>query len=473
MIDLAGAGGGDRIAASGDASLSGGAVDAQVSGVGVTNASRFTILTAAGGVTGNFASLQSNLTTTSDFLTPSLVYDPNDVTIAFARNSTPLASAATTPNQAAAATSLGQLGTGALYAAVTGLSAAQAPGAFNAASGEIHASAAGDAFDDSRLPREAILDRLSTPYGALGDTPREEAASEAEGYLGSAVQAAGGASNPYRVSPYSAWGQAFDKFGHIGGDSNTASLDRNLGGFVLGIDADPNPQTRFGFAGGYTQSSLTAGAADPKGSVGSIFGSLYAGEHFGQLDLEGGAIYAANRYDTTRTVAFPGFSDTDASRYGGDTMQVFGEAGWRVAFARGMLEPFGSLAAVRISTDPFTETGGAAALTGLVQASNYIATTSGLRGETQLFSSLPLMARGMLGWQHVLGAVTPTQELAFAGSATPFSITGAPIARDSIVAEAGVEWRLSGSASIGLFYSGELASRSSDNGVKGKLEVKF
>lgn len=69
----------------------------------------------------------------------------------------------------------------------------------------------------------------------------------------------------------------------------------------------------------------------------------------------------------------------------------------------------------------------------------------------------PLMARGMVGWQHVFGDVTPKGLFAFAG---------APIARDALVAEAGLEWR--GTTSVGLFYDATYGSGAYDNAIKAR-----
>ena len=48
----------------------------------------------------------------------------------------------------------------------------------------------------------------------------------------------------------------------------------------------------------------------------------------------------------------------------------------------------------------------------------------------------------MLGWRHVFGDVTPTSTLAFASAPSiPFAVAGAPIARDALAVEAGLDWR--------------------------------
>ena len=116
----------------------------------------------------------------------------------------------------------------------------------------------------------------------------------------------------------------------------------------------------------------------------------------------------------------------------------------------------------------------AAALTGLSHGYDYGATTLGVRGEMPVFAGMPLVARGMLGWQHVFGDVTPAATLAFASApATTFTVTGAPIARDALVAEAGLDWRVTAATSLGLYYSGTVAGHANDNAVKGRIDVAF
>jgi uncharacterized protein with beta-barrel porin domain len=70
--------------------------------------------------------------------------------------------------------------------------------------------------------------------------------------------------------------------------------------------------------------------------------------------------------------------------------------------------------------------------------------------------------------------VTPSSTLAFASAPlTPFTIDGAPVARDALVVEAGFDWRVSAHATIGVFYTGALGERDQENAVKGKIEIAF
>ena len=166
LVNVNGANQNDRLHVGGSATLSGGTVDVQASGAGFTPSTRFTLLSATGGVSGTFAQLvtPSNLAQAFAFLMPSLSYDANDVFLGFAQT-TNFAAVALTPNQISTAAAIQALGLGnPIYNAVVGQSFAGARQAFDALSGEVHASAVTAAFEDSRLPREAVLDRLSQPF---------------------------------------------------------------------------------------------------------------------------------------------------------------------------------------------------------------------------------------------------------------------------------------------------------------------
>lgn len=197
------------------------------------------------------------------------------------------------------------------------------------------------------------------------------------------------------------------------------------------------------------------------------------------MQLRGGAFYANNHYGLDRSASFPGFNQTAGSGYGGDTAEVFGEAGWRIAVAAPLVsaawvEPFIGVAGVDLHTASFAETPGPASLVGGSENAGYGITTLGLRGDTTMFATAPLTLNGMIGWQHVYGGPTPNATLAFASlPSTPFAIAGAPIARDALALELGIDRRLSSNLKLGVYYSGLLASSVSDNAIKAKLEATF
>jgi outer membrane autotransporter protein len=454
----------DKLVTTGTTTLSGGTVVVDGASGTYLPSTRYTLLTAQGGVSGTFSSLStSGDLATLVFIDPTLSYDANDVYLGF--SVLPFVSAAQTPNQVATALALQAQPAGSpLYNALISQTAPGALSAFNALSGEIHASAVGAAFDDTRLPREAVLDRLAESYAA----PSPSSAKTVQTYT---------FSTPTQV--YSAWAQAFDSWGHLGGNSNAATMSNNDGGFILGADATLYGRYRLGVAGGYTNANLSAPARDSYGNVSAAYIGLYGGMSADALQLRGGAFYANNHYGLNRSVSFPGFDQSVGSGYGGDSTEVFGEAGWRIAVAAPMVsaasvEPFLGVAGVDLHAASFAETPGPASLVGGSESTGYGITTLGLRADTTMFATAPLTLSGMIGWQHVYGGLTPNATLAFASApSTQFWIAGAPIARDALALELGLDRRLTANIKLGVYYSGLLSSSASDNGIKAKLEATF
>ncbi len=136
-------------------------------------------------------------------------------------------------------------------------------------------------------------------------------------------------------------------------------------------------------------------------------------------------------------------------------------------------EPFANLAYVNVHTNAFTEKGGAAALTVRSGSSAVTFTTFGIRASTDFdLGGVKATARGMIGWRHGFGDVTPTVTQAFTGSSA-FTIAGVPIARDSAALEAGLDVALTPTATLGISYQGQLAADARDHGVRADLNVKF
>ncbi|KRE05793.1 hypothetical protein ASE63_05575 [Bosea sp. Root381] len=87
-------------------------------------------------------------------------------------------------------------------------------------------------------------------------------------------------------------------------------------------------------------------------------------------------------------------------------------------------------------------------------------------------SGMDLTLRGALAWRHAFGDVDPQTTLAFAGSA-PFSTAGVPIAKNAALLEAGLDLAISRSATLGVSYTGQLATDAQDHAFKANLAVRF
>lgn len=460
-VEINAAGENDLIDATGAATLEGGTVEV-VPLPGFALATPYTILTAAGGLTGTFDSVA--MASPSLFLAPKVTYDANNAFLSIAQSAS-FASAAQTPNQMATAVGIDSLGAGNdLWNAVALLGTqAEAQAAYDALSGEIHASTASALIDDSRFVRTAANDRVRAAFDGVA-APAALVLAYGEG---------GPTPAPAATDRFATWGQAFGSWGRWDGDGNAAGFDRSIGGFFLGADAPFGDSWRLGLIAGYSRTDFDVEERASSGDSDDIHLGVYGGTQFGEIGLRFGGAYSWHDIDVGRTVAFPGFSDALAADYNAGTAQVFADAGYQIKTGAARFEPFANLAYVNLRTDGFTETGGAAALTAASSTQDTTFSTLGVRAETG-FAVGDMMARvrGSLGWQHAFGDVIPTASLNFAGGST-FSIAGTPIVRDAAVVEAGFALDLSRNASLAVSYNGQIGSGVQDHGVNAALSVSF
>ncbi|SED11360.1 outer membrane autotransporter barrel domain-containing protein [Rhizobiales bacterium GAS191] len=500
LVNVNAAGQTDKLAATGTATLSGGTVQVLAGSGLYSPLSRYTILTAAGGVSGTFAQLAApsnftplTLASNFAFLTPSLSYDANDVYLGFTQT-TSFPSVAITRNQAGTASAVQALGLGnPIFNAVLNQGVPGARQAFDALSGEIHASAVTAAFEDNRLPREAILDRLSqtADVPVLGAATTMTGAYAADLPSGKHPNLAPVEVRMVQPRMFGVWGQGFGDWGTTDGDHNAAKLSRNTGGFILGADTTQtlgwSGVWRLGIAGGYTDDRIKVSARSSSGDYQSIFGALYGGASYGAFDLKLGAIAATTNTHTNRSIAFPMYADSASASYGGYAVQAFGEAGYRLpyhwslwSYVPGLeslsvtYEPFLQAAVIHIGQNRYAETAFAGAgLVGSARDYDLGTTTLGLRSEYRLASAPGFTLRTMLGWRYAFGDVKPSVTQAFAGSLGSFTVAGVPIDRNALVTETNLDYAVSSAVTVGLSYAGQLGSKASDSTFKGNLDVKF
>ena len=440
----------DLILAGGAATLTGGTVSVS----GTPSLARYAILTAANGVTGTFDTLAGS----SGFLAYSLDYDPNNVYLVVDISS--LTIAARTPNQFAVARALNQFpSTNPLFAAVAELDFAGARDAFDALSGELHPSLATALIDDNRYVREAITGRLIQAYhgnGGLGGRPTDPITT-ASTDVGAGYDLV-------------SWSRAFGAWGQY----DAANTDRDLGGFITGVDAGLTDGWRAGLATGYLRTNLSNDESS-SAEVDSYVLGAYAGGGLGDgFALRSGGTWVWNDIDTSRSVAFPGFLEQENANYDGNAGQIFAELAYPVWTPVAVLEPFAGLAYVHLDMNGFTESGPVAGLTSGGFDMNVGYGTLGVRaGTTVQWDGTTLIPHGSLAWQYAFGETTPEQALAFASTGIGMVIEGAPIARNSALVEIGVDIVAAPGATLGLSYIGQYSDDFSDTGLRGRFTWKF
>jgi outer membrane autotransporter protein len=130
---------------------------------------------------------------------------------------------------------------------------------------------------------------------------------------------------------------------------------------------------------------------------------------------------------------------------------------------------------VRISTDAAAERANVAGLNVAAASFDVGYSTLGIRAASviPLGTDTALIPRGSLAWQHAFDGVTAARTHAFQAAPVPFVIQGVPIARDALLAEAGLDLAIGRSITVGLSYVGQIAEAVQDHAAKGKFAVRF
>jgi autotransporter-associated beta strand protein len=301
------------------ATLNGGEVDVIVAGAGVfLPGTKYTILTAGGGVTGTFAALSFN--TGSPFIVPNLGYDPTD---AFLQIKSDFAKLAQTPNQKAVATGVdnagnaggyGPAGAAFLTALITNNTVATLPATLNSLSGEgisgqqQTALNAGNVFVTTVLGQGTFWadDRSNDIFGLKdGGYKDGPACSLKDGYDCAIV-------NRGRF-----WAAGFGEYATLTGEASTgsATLKSHNAGVATGVDYEVNRSLLLGIASGYSDSSFSVKDRATTGTVEGGYFGIYGVERLGSFYVAGTADYAHYNNTTDRFVTGLGPVEEERGRF--------------------------------------------------------------------------------------------------------------------------------------------------------------
>ncbi|EKF61571.1 hypothetical protein QWE_00165 [Agrobacterium albertimagni AOL15] len=447
----------DRIIATGPVTIDGGASVRVLAEAGIYSASTTYTILSGSSLSGSFNPLVS---TNFAFLNAALSYSAADVLLTLTRNDISFVEIGVTPNEIAVATGIESLPSASeLKTSVTGLSAGGARYAFNQVSGEAHASAAGQALEDSAILRGVALRRLS-----------QEAFDRR--FQGGEIDFEG-----TRV-----WSEALGSFRRVHAANTTFGFNRNLGGLAGGIETLLTEQSLLGIMAGYTGSHLDSNGLGSTVSLSAYHAAVYGSYEFAVSDadvvsLRGGIAYSWQDFSSKRDIEFASISQRVEADYGTGQVQGFGELAYGHMLNGPMqgayLEGFAGLALVHQDGATFTETGGSVALSGSGNALETGYSTLGLRGAVQTgMQGMPVRLTGELAWRHTFGDVTPLQTMTIAGS-NPFGIRGQALDRDVLLIGTGLAMTMTDRLDLSLAYQGELAGRATDHSIRGSLRLRF
>jgi outer membrane autotransporter protein len=138
------------------------------------------------------------------------------------------------------------------------------------------------------------------------------------------------------------------------------------------------------------------------------------------------------------------------------------------------MEGFSGLAYVHQETDGFTESGALAALTSAGYNEDVTYSTTGFRAATTMaFGNTVITPNVSFVWLHAFDSVDTDLAMAFASAGPDFTIQGTPIARDSALVQAGLDFAVTPAATLSIAYDGQFASDADEHGIKGRASWKF
>ncbi|WP_106640064.1 autotransporter domain-containing protein [Allosphingosinicella vermicomposti] len=423
----------DQILATGQALIDGGIVSVIAEAGTFRPFTEYLIIRADGGVDGEFDEVRSD----SAFLTPTLTYSANEVRLELRRNNINFEDVAQTTNQENVAAAIEGLGiTNDLYADISLLTEASARQAFDALSGEAYASLGSNLIVDGHQVVDAVLD-AGRDMGGTG-----------------------------------VWARALGDWGSFDSANGVAGVDGDQQGVIGGVNFGAGGFT-VGAAIGATRSDYRYGSRSSNAEVDTKMAALHAGYGAGPVTARIGGSYSWHDIEASRTIAFPGFSETASSTYDAKTTQLFGEVGYAMPMGAMTFEPFARVEHVRMKTDGFTETGDSAALLVEEDVRKVNFASLGLRATGSIPASATMTVEPSMSaaWRHGWGDLAGRSTAAFEDSDS-FGITGARLPKNALDLDVGVALR-AGNVRVGVSYRGMLSNQWNSDGGQVSLGVAF
>jgi uncharacterized protein with beta-barrel porin domain len=315
-------------------------------------------------------------------------------------------------------------------------------------------------------PRD-VDDPLCRQLRAIGFAPESQASLPPDVALAyNSVFKAPPKPAPIFEQRWTAWGAAFGGGATAKGDPIIGSNDVRTStfGYVAGVDYHVSPGTVVGFAlaGGGTSWNLVQGLG--AGRSDALLAGIYGVTHQGPVYVAGTLAFANNWFTTDRTA----LGDQLTARFEGQSYAARLEGGYRFVVPATYnaigITPYAAIQAQNFRTPTYSETdlsGGGFGLSYAAMNGTDTRSELGARfDDLTAFNAMPLILRGRVAWAHDW-AGNPALNASFQSlPGTSFTVFGAPIPQDSALTTASAQLFFTPNWSVLVKFDGEFASSS-------------
>ncbi|TFY89500.1 autotransporter domain-containing protein [Pseudomonas kairouanensis] len=264
--------------------------------------------------------------------------------------------------------------------------------------------------------------------------------------------------------------------GNDGTQSGSTGLKYGTQGLLLGADWALGHNWRAGVMGAKTTTKLDAHRF--AGELDSWHLGGYAVRQDGPLALRLGAIYSNHGGQNKRNVELFDYKEQLRGKYSAQSQTLFSELGYQWGNDAFSVEPFAGLGYQRYQRDSFKEQGGLTALNVGPQTQQNLSSTFGVRLATvyHFNNRMSVSPHLSTGWKHLYADVDSRVRQSFRYSpvsVNDFTVNGTALDRNSLNWRAGVDLELLPLHTVGLTYSGDSGTRSSNQGLMGEWRMRF
>lgn len=389
----------------------------------------YTILTAAGGINGHFGSVTSNFA----FLTPTLAYSANAVSLTLTRNDVAFADLGRTANEKAVGSLLQAQGPGnGLFEEALLLADTDVSPNFASLTGEAWATLSSATIETSQMLRAQTDLAPGTENGS---------------WLWATVLGASGKAR----SDGEAQGLDFDHSG----------LAAGLGWKQGGLDYS---------VGAGTLTTRGRDAARIKGDTVFVTGRIRWTSQTGWA-LQAGAQYGQVNDTLTRETTLGTLGGTVSGKAKGEMSQIWAEFGRSYQIEGAIVTPFAGVSRASADFDKASETGAATALNVDPGKQDTSFGELGVRLEGDPASGA-VQPRLALSWRHAFSGQTPTLTAGFEGGSDTMTIRGVAIAPDAAILSAGLRY-VRKNLIWDVTYNGSVSDTFTDHSAKASLMIRF